>query len=95
MKDMYWEAMDGIRETVAMQAIRKVIRSKDADKTKLTKVISIVHSYEEDAEKAEWDAERREEEAYQEEQSRAERQEAFENMMRPMNELVKIAKGQG
>lgn len=92
-QDLYMEAMTGIRETVAMQAIRKVIRSKDADTVKLDSVIAIVHSYERDAEIAAEDAERREYEAEEEERRLEESRENVERMMAPLNNLMDIAKG--
>jgi predicted transcriptional regulator len=95
-KDLYREAMDGIFQEVALKAIRKVIRGKEPEKEKLAKIVTIIHSYEDDVEQAELAAERR---AIQEEeeQDRKERiADMFDGMKAPLDELEKcIKKGDG
>lgn len=80
VKDLYRTAMEGIGQKIAIQEIRKVIRGKDPEKTKLEKIISIVHSYEEDAEEAELAAERRAIEADEAEMRRRHIDDMFEGM---------------
>lgn len=47
--DRYCQAMLGIEEKVAIQAIRKVLRDKALDDVqKLTEIVTIVHSFEGD-----------------------------------------------
>ena len=48
IRDLYKESMNGIRVQVAMQAVRKVIRSHDSDEQKLEQIVTIIHSYESD-----------------------------------------------
>ena len=95
MKDLFREAMDGIGQKVAMQEIRKLIRSSKPEKEKLELIIGIVHAYEEDAEIAEREAERR---AIEEEEA-AERRESinemFEGMAAPLDKLVMTTTGTG
>lgn len=48
-EDLYREAMDGIGMKIALQAIRKVLRSSEIpDGQKLERIVTIVHSFERD-----------------------------------------------
>lgn len=94
MKNLFREAMDGIGQKVAMQEIRKLIRSSKPEKEKLELIIGIVHAYEEDAERAELEAERRAIEEEEEAERRESIHEMFEGMKAPLDKLVSIAKGE-
>lgn len=59
MEDLYRSAMDGIGQKVALQEIRKVIRGNKPAGVKLELIVRIIHSYEDDVERAELEAERR------------------------------------
>lgn len=49
MIDKYVEAMRGIEEKMAIQAIRKILREKNIDDVeKLTQIVTVVHSFEGD-----------------------------------------------
>ena len=93
MNDLYRDAMAGIREKVAMQEIRKVVRGKDKETEKLAKVVGIIHSYEEDAELAKEEAERREIEADEAALRNEKVQEMFDDMVEPLNKLTIHKKG--
>jgi len=95
MNDLYRDAMAGIREKVAMQEIRKVVRGKDKETEKLAKVVGIVHAYEEDAELAKEEAERREIEAEEAALRNEKVQEMFDDMVQPLSKLTIHKKGDG
>ena len=95
MSELYRKAMDGIFVTVAMQEIRKVVRSKGPDQQKLEKIVGIVHEYEEDAEQAELAAERRAIEADEAEMRRERINDMFEEMQAPLDKLVLTTTGTG
>lgn len=88
MRELYRRAMNGIREKVALQEIRKIIRGKDSDGEKLDAIIEIVHAYEEDAELAKREAERREMEADEAEMQKQRVDDMFESMTEPLNKLT-------
>ena len=94
MENLYGNAMKGIRQKVAMQEIRKLIRTDRTDEEKLAAIMDIIHAYEEDIEIAAREEERR---AIEEEEA-AERRERindmFEGMAAPLNDLVLAAKGE-
>ena len=94
MENLYGNAMKGIRQKVAMQEIRKVIRTDKADDQKLATILEIVHAYEEDIEIAAREEERR---AIEEEEAADRRErinDMFEDMAAPLDKLVDIAKGE-
>jgi len=95
MSELYRKAMDGIFVTVAMQEIRKVVRSKDPDQQKLEKIVGIVHEYEEDAEQAELAAERRAIEADEAEMRRKRINDMFDEMQAPLDKLVMLTTDTG
>ena len=92
-EDLYRTAMDGICQKVAMQEIRKLIRSNKPEGVKLEQIVGIIHAYEEDMEQREREAERR---AIEEEEAADRRErinEMFEDMAAPLDKLTEIAKG--
>ena len=93
MEDLYRAAMDGICQKVAMQEIRKVIRSSKPEKTKLDQIVSIIHAYEDDVERKELEDERRAIEAEEAESRREKINEMFEDMAAPLDKLVDSVKG--
>ena len=95
MKNLFDEAMSGIGEKVALQEIRKVLRGKAKDQEKLEAVVSIVHTYEDYAERAELDAERRAIEADEAEMRRQRIDEMFENMAAPVTEALTFRQKKG
>jgi len=89
----YNKAMNGIREKMALQSIRKVIRDGNINDTaKLNIIMAIVHDFEEDKEQAELVEERRAIEADEAELRRARIDDMFENMTEPLEKLT-IRKG--
>lgn len=92
MKNLFDEAMNGIGEKVALQEIRKVLRGKLPEKQKLEAVVSIVHTYEDYAERTALEAERRAIEADEAEMRREKIDEMFENMKPDFDKLT-IRKG--
>ena len=45
--DRFAQAMVGIEEKIAIQAIRKILRDKELDDVeKLTEIVTVVHSFE-------------------------------------------------
>lgn len=95
MKNLFDEAMSGIGEKVALQEIRKVLRGKDNDKVKLEAVVSIVHTYEDYAERAELDAERRAIEADEAEMRRERINDMFDEMAKPVMEGMTLRQKKG
>jgi len=93
MDDLFRKAMSGIGEKVALQEIRKVLRGKDKESVKLEKVITIIHSYEEDEEMARFAAERRELEAEEAAMNGQKIQNMFDTMAEPLEKLT--VKGDG
>lgn len=93
MEDLYRAAMDGIRQKVAMQEIRKVIRGNKPEGVKLELIVGIIHGYEEDTESAELEAERRAIETEEAESRREKINEMFEDMTEPLDKLT-IRKGE-
>ena len=93
-EDLYRTAMDGICQKVAMQEIRKVIRGNKPEGVKLELIVGIIHSYEEDMEQRELDAERRAIEAEEAEERRQKIDEMFEGMAAPLDKLMDCVKGE-
>ena len=94
MENLYGIAMKGIRQKVAMQEIRKIIRTDKTDEAKLAFIIDIVHAFEDDLEIAAREEERR---AIEEEEAADRRErinDMFEEMAAPLNNLVLAAKGE-
>ena len=94
MENLYGNAMKGIRQKVAMQEIRKMIRTVIDDDQKLAAIVEIVHAYEEDMEIAAREEERR---AIEEEEAADRRErinDMFEEMAAPLNDLVLKTKGE-
>ena len=87
MEDLFRKAMDGILEKVALQEIRKVIRGKDKESVKLEKIVTIVHSYEDDAERAELEAERRAIEEDEEKLRREKVNDIFDGIKEPLDKM--------
>ena len=95
MKNLFDEAMNGIGEKVALQEIRKVLRGKLPEKQKLEAVVSIVHTYEDYAERAALEAERRAIEADEAQMRREKIDEMFENMKPDFDGLESALHGKG
>lgn len=93
LEDLYRNAMDGIFQKVALQEIRKVIRGNKPEGVKLELIATIIHSYEDDVERAELEAERRAIEADEEALRHEKIDEMFEDMAPPFDKLIDIAKG--
>ena len=51
--DVYRDSMIGICDRIAMQSIRKIMRTNLTDKEKLQEIRSVVHEYEYDMKKDE------------------------------------------
>lgn len=51
MADIYRDAMIGICERIAMQSIRKIIRSDWNDQEKLQNIINVIQEYQHDTKK--------------------------------------------
>lgn len=49
--DIYRDSMIGIHDKIAMQSIRKLMRTDLTDKENLQEIISVVHEYEYDTKK--------------------------------------------
>ena len=91
-ENLYREAMEGIACKMALQSIRKVIRDSETnDVAKLNIIMSIVHDYEDDKERAELEAERRAIEADEAQMRREKIDEMFEDMAAPLDNLMKCA----
>ena len=89
MENPYRNAMSGIREKMALQSIRKVIRDSETNDTaKLNIIMAIVHDFEEDKEQAEDAEERRAMEEERAEEQREKINEMFENMTAPLDKLT-------
>ena len=94
-ENLYRAAMEGIACKMALQSIRKVIRDSETnDVAKLNIIMSIVHDYEDDKERAELEAERRAIEADEAQMHREKVEEMFENMKPDFDKLIAIAKGE-
>ena len=94
-ENLYRAAMEGIACKMALQSIRKVIRDSETnDVAKLNIIMSIVHDYEDDKERAELEAERRAIEADEAQLRREKIDEMFENMKPDFDKLT-IRKGDG
>ena len=93
-EDLYRNAMKGIRQKVAMQEIRRVIRTDKADCEKLAAILDIIHAYEEDLEVAYREDERRAIEADEAEMRREKVNEMFEDMAAPLDKLMDCVKGE-
>ena len=92
----YRTAMEGIACKMALQSIRKVIRDSETnDVAKLNIIISIVHDYEDDKERAELEAERRAIEADEAQMRREKIDEMFENMEPDFDGLESALHGKG
>ena len=85
----YASAMKGIRTKIAMQAIRKIIREDDVDENKLAAIVTVIHEFEDDQERAELEAERKAIEAEEAEERREKINDMFEDMTAPMDKLMK------
>ena len=94
IEDLYRNAMDGIRQKVAMQEIRKVIRGNKPEGVKLELIVGIIHSYEDDVECEELEAERRAIEADEAKMQREKIDEMFDEMAAPLNKLTIHKKGE-
>lgn len=93
-ENLYRNAMDGIASKMALQSIRKVIRDSGTnDVAKLNIIMSIVHDYEDDKERAELEAERRAIEEDEAQMRREKIDEMFENMAPDFDKLT-IRKGE-
>jgi len=91
-ENLYRDAMEGIASKMALQSIRKVIRDGEInDVAKLNIIMSIVHDYEDDKERAELEAERRAIEADEARMRREKIDEMFEDMAAPIDKLMKCA----
>lgn len=94
-ENLYREAMEGIACKMALQSIRKVIRDGGInDVAKLNIIMSIVHDYEDDKERAEMEAERRAIEADEAQMRREKIDEMFEDMAAPVFDALTIRKGE-
>ncbi|MBO6093973.1 MAG: hypothetical protein J6P40_10230 [Oscillospiraceae bacterium] len=88
-ENLYRAAKDGIACIMALQSIRKVIRDSETnDVAKLNIIMSIVHDYEDDKERAELEAERRAIEADEAQMRREKIDEMFENMKPDFDKLT-------
>ncbi|MBP5727099.1 MAG: hypothetical protein J6Y48_08515 [Clostridia bacterium] len=88
-ENLYRAAMEGIACKMALQSIRKVIRDSETnDVAKLNIIMSIVHDYEDDKERAELEAERRAIEADEAQMRREKIDEMFENMKPDFDKLT-------
>ena len=87
--NLYRAAMEGIACKMALQSIRKVIRDSETnDVAKLNIIMSIVHDYEDDKERAELEAERRAIEEDEAQMRREKIDEMFENMAPDFDKLT-------
>lgn len=94
-ENLYRAAMEGIACKMALQSIRKVIRDSETnDVAKLNIIMSIVHDYEDDKERAELEAERRAIQAEEKEFQDARTNVFFGNMDEALDKLT-IRKGDG
>ena len=95
-ENLYRAAMEGIACKMALQSIRKVIRDSGTnDVAKLNIIMSIVHDYEDDKERAELEAERRAIQAEEAEEQRKKIDEMFENMKPDFDGLESALHGKG
>lgn len=91
MNNEYESLRAGFEYKVALQAIRKVIRSSDTDDIQKVKdIVGIVHSFEDDLESAELAAERRATAADEAEFRRQKIDEMFEGMAAPVMEALTL-----
>ena len=93
-ENLYRAAMEGIACKMALQSIRKVIRDSETnDVAKLNIIMSIVHDYEDDKERAELEAERR---AIEEDEDKLRREKVDDlfDSMKPDFDKLTIRKGE-
>ena len=95
-ENLYRAAMKDIASKMALQSIRKVIRDGNInDVAKLNIIMSIVHDYEDDKERAELEAERRAIEADEAQMRREKIDEMFEDMEPDFDGLESALHGKG
>lgn len=93
-ENLYRAAMEGIACKMALQSIRKVIRDGEInDVAKLNIIMSIVHDYEDDKERAELEAERKAIDADEAEMRKARIDDLFDGMKEGLDKLT-IRKGE-
>ena len=81
-QSLYRDAMNGIKAKVAMQAIRKIIRSsKQTDQEQIADICTIVHEFEDDTERDQMAAEKAELEAEEREMRKANFEDGLNEML--------------
>lgn len=88
MENPYRNAMSGIREKMALQSIRKIIRDGNINDTaKLNIIMSVVHDFEEDRQMAEDAKERWEDEEEEARYQTEQIQDTVDEIMAPLKNL--------